>query len=437
MPVLRVRWLALAVVLATVFAVFAYQRGQADVARLDAHAPAFALPDTAGRTVTLASLRGRPVLLDFWASWCTVCRQDAPAVAAFATRYAAQVQVVGIDWQEPEATVRQTAAAWGLGFPNLRDADGSVARRYGLTGVPEDWWLGAQGRARLHTIGAQSFEQLQADFARVTGRSIDGAGVGPVAAGGGADGLAVAGGRVYLAVGGGSGAGLWSRPVAGGAWVRADLPGAVTAVAAGAEGVLAAGPAAGLQASTDAGRTWRPLPAPGGAPLLAAGPGGLWYAVAGGRLWSSSILAHGFTPVPAPRLPGAATGLTAGPDGVFLTTAQGVYRWRSGGGWVALGLEQAPIAAGEFASPSAAVTGRQPLSASGAADPGGGAAYFAGTDGIYRYGGAGSGRLTVAPARAFAAVAAGAGTLWAVAPNGDLYREVGGAFQLQPAGAVA
>jgi len=431
-------------VLATVFAVFAYQRSLASVARVGAPAPPFDLVDTTGGNVSLASLRGHLVLLDFWASWCTVCRQDAPALSAFAARYRGSVAVVGIDWQEPEAAVTQAASAWGLHFPNLRDGDGSVARRYGLTGVPEDWWIGPGGRALLHTIGAVSFEQLQADYRQAMGHSIDGAGVAPVAAGDRADALAVGAGRVWMGVAGGAGAGLWSRPQAGGDWVRAGLTGEVLSVAAAGGRVLAYGPRSGLVGSSDGGRRWGPVPIAAASPRLAAAAGGapVWYAWAGGRLWASSAWSAGFRPVagvPAPPAGVAVAGLGAGAGGVVLATAAGAFRWQRGASWAPLGLVQQPLAAGEFASPAAAVTGRQPLVAAGAA-LGAGGAYFAGSDGIYRWTAGGGARLGAAPARAFAAVAAGpAGGVWAVAPNGDLYRSTDGGATwslLPPGGAV-
>lgn len=433
----RLRVTLLVVVLATVFAVFAYQRSLAGIARVGAPAPAFDLTAVGGSRVSLASLRGHVVLLDFWASWCTVCRQDAPALAAFAARYAGRVRVIGVDWQEPEAVIASTVAAWGLPFPNLRDADGAVARAYGLTGVPEDWWIGPRGRADLHTIGAQSFQQLQADYARATGLGIDGPGVPPVRAGDRATALAVADGRLWVGVSGGTGAGLWARPQAGGPWKRLPWAGGVTSLAGAGADLLASGPGAGLRGSRDGGAHWRPVALPAPVAALAVAPGaGRWYALAGGRLWESAHWSAGFHPVgPGPRL-GAGqrlTGLAVAGGVVYAASDGGAFRAAAPGGpWHRLPLTQRPLGVGEFTSPSAAVTGRESLDASGVAATAAGA-YFAGSDGLYR---AGSGRLPAAPARAFAAVAAGGGALWAVAPNGDLYRSGSGAgpWTRQPAG---
>ncbi len=438
--ILRVRVTVLAVILTTVFAVFAYQRTLANVARVGAPAPGFDLLDTRGARVSLASLRGHVVLLDFWASWCTVCRQDAPVLNAFSARYRDRVSVVGIDWQEPEAAVIRAASSWGLDFPNLRDADGAVARRYGLTGVPEDWWIGPDGRARLHTVGAVSFEQLQADYRQVVGQSIDGAGIPPVAAGGRADALAVGRRHVWLGIAGGSAAGLWVRPIAGGRWARAAVAGDVLSLANADGRVLAYGASAGLVGSTDGGRDWVPVSLAAASPRLAVAPTSppIWYAWAAGRLWESSDWAAGFHLVAdaPPLISGAdAAGLGAGGGAVVLATNAGAFRWSSGSAWTSLGLGEQPLAAGEFTSPAAAVTGRQPLSAVGVAVDAAGTAWFAGADGIYRFARGAGGRVASAPSRAFAAVAAGPGNgVWAVAPNGDLYHSPGGAaaWTLQP-----
>jgi len=433
----------LTVVLLTVFAVFAYQRSLAGVARAGSAAPPFQLRDTAGAKRRLADYHGRVVLLDFWASWCTVCAQGAPALAAFATRYAERVAVVGIDWREPEATLARTAAAWGLGFTNLRDGDGLVATRYGLTGVPEDWWVGAAGQARLHTSGGRTFEQYQADFRAATGTAIDGPGIPPVLAGRAAA-LAAGADRLWMGVAGGAAPGLWSRPQQGGAWARAPLPGAIVAIAAAGRTLLVAGPAGQLMGSSDGGARWAavPLAAPAVALAVAPGPTPVWYAWARGRLWASTDWAAGFRPVSAgPRLPAPATvtGVAAAGPNIYLTTAAGAFRSADGGRtWRAAGLMQQPLTAGEFSSPTALVTGQQPLAAAGVVVTAGGTATLAGADGLYQEpsAGGGGGRLATAPARAFAAVAiAPDGAVWAAAVNGDLYRSTAGGTRWEREGA--
>lgn len=114
-------------------------------------APGFALPrlDAAG-TLDLASLRGRVVVLNFWASWCVPCRDEAPAIETTWQRFKDRgVVVVGVNVQDlvPEALrfMRETRPT----YPNVRDRDNSVYRAYGLTGVPETFFI-SRGGAIVH-----------------------------------------------------------------------------------------------------------------------------------------------------------------------------------------------------------------------------------------------------------------------------------------------
>lgn len=111
-------------------------------------APAFSLPrlDTDG-TLSLESLRGKVVVVNFWASWCIPCKDEAAAIEATWQRYKdKEVVFVGLNVQDlvPEALkfLRLTRAT----YPNVRDKDNSIYRHYGLTGVPETFFINRQGR---------------------------------------------------------------------------------------------------------------------------------------------------------------------------------------------------------------------------------------------------------------------------------------------------
>lgn len=423
---MRARILALLAVLVTVFVVYGYERSTAAEGR---PAPGFSLADASGRVLSLQSLRGRVVLLEFWASWCTVCRLDTPAVRTFAERYADRVAVVGVDWREPTSALRQWVGAYGLAFPNLRDGSGAVARKYGLTGVPEAWWIAPDGTARLHVVGPVDFEQLQSQYQQVAHTALDPAALPTPEA------LAVAGGRLWLATEGDPG-GLWTAPIsAPTTWTRVDLPGAFQAVAAADGYVMAAGAQAGWVASDDGGAHWaavRAAGAGGRAPTALAADAaqpGVFYAWAGGRLLHASTWRGGFSALPVqPSLtPGDTVAAVAGRGPALLVaTAAGVLVSSDGGAhWRASGLQRPPLGSQEFTTATAALEGFVPLVASAAQIGADDAAYLAGPDGIYAApkGGAGSGdRLALGPARAIAALAqADDGVLWAIAPDGDLY----------------
>lgn len=112
-------------------------------------APALTLPGLDGPPVSLAGLRGHPVILNFWASWCTPCRDEVPLLRATWAEFRSQgLIVLGVDTQDLEAPARAFVRDLGITYPTARDADGSVARLFGTTGVPETFFIGPDGRIR-------------------------------------------------------------------------------------------------------------------------------------------------------------------------------------------------------------------------------------------------------------------------------------------------
>jgi cytochrome c biogenesis protein CcmG, thiol:disulfide interchange protein DsbE len=101
----------------------------------------------AARTVGLRDLRGHPVILNFWASWCDPCREEAPLLQRLAHDYGSRgLLVVGVDTQDLEAPAQAFLSRYALTYLNLRDPDGSVGRLFGTTGVPETFFIDAAGR---------------------------------------------------------------------------------------------------------------------------------------------------------------------------------------------------------------------------------------------------------------------------------------------------
>src|ERR687887_2506717 len=111
-------------------------------------APRFVLPrlDAQGK-LALASLRGKVVVLNFWASWCNPCKSEAPRLEAAWRRWRSQgVVVVGVDAQDFSGDARRFMRTHKLTYPNVHDGPGNVLPKYGVTGFPETYFVGRDGR---------------------------------------------------------------------------------------------------------------------------------------------------------------------------------------------------------------------------------------------------------------------------------------------------
>ena len=127
-------------------------------------APEYAAPRLDGDTVALAALRGRPVLLNVWATWCAPCRDEMPGLQALHERYRASgLEVVGasIDARGASDAIRSFAQEFGITFTILHDADETVNRLFRTNGVPETFLIDAEGRIAHRWIGR--FEPLAPD----------------------------------------------------------------------------------------------------------------------------------------------------------------------------------------------------------------------------------------------------------------------------------
>jgi len=127
---------------------------------LDRPAAAFRLTTFTGDPVSLESLRGKVVMLNFWASWCVpACYDEAPAIERTWLQYKDKgVMVVGIDIQDREEAAKRFLAQFGHSFPNAPDPAGRVAVDYGVYGVPETFFIDRKGRVRFKQVGALTDE---------------------------------------------------------------------------------------------------------------------------------------------------------------------------------------------------------------------------------------------------------------------------------------
>jgi cytochrome c biogenesis protein CcmG, thiol:disulfide interchange protein DsbE len=111
-------------------------------------APAVSLPRLeGGAQAALADYRGTVVVLNYWASWCTPCRQESPLLERWQRRLAKRGgTVVGIDSLDVTADARAFVREFGLTYPMLRDRDGETQRRFGISGYPETLIVDRDGR---------------------------------------------------------------------------------------------------------------------------------------------------------------------------------------------------------------------------------------------------------------------------------------------------
>ena len=131
-------------------------------------APAFVVPNLNGGTpVSLASYRGRPVIVNFWASWCGPCRAEMPALEQFSKAHP-RVAVLGIASLDQDSASRAFAASVGATYPLGTNADGTLLARYGGLALPVTALVGSRGQL-ISTIYGQVTASDLAAIARQLG----------------------------------------------------------------------------------------------------------------------------------------------------------------------------------------------------------------------------------------------------------------------------
>lgn len=116
--------------------------------------------------VSLAELRGYPVVINFWASWCIPCKTEAPRLAASARAHAGKVVFLGIDIQDFTSDARRFLRRYDVNYVSIRDGGDATGNRYGLTGLPETYYLDARARIVAHSVGEVSRRELEQGIAR-------------------------------------------------------------------------------------------------------------------------------------------------------------------------------------------------------------------------------------------------------------------------------
>ncbi len=132
-------------------------------------APDFELIEAgSGNMLRLSDFRGRPVLVNFWATWCAPCRTEMPALEEAAVTYRdAGLQVLAVNFGESQPAVLAFAGELSLQLPLLLDSDGAVQQSYRVPGYPSSYFIDRQGRVAAVHLGILKEDQLSARLATI------------------------------------------------------------------------------------------------------------------------------------------------------------------------------------------------------------------------------------------------------------------------------
>jgi cytochrome c biogenesis protein CcmG, thiol:disulfide interchange protein DsbE len=132
-------------------------------ASVGATAPPITGPAVGGGTIDLAAYRGRPVIVNFWASWCVPCRDELPLLRATEDAHRGEgLAIVGVLYKDDPAAAATFGRSMGVDWPSATDPSGAVAAAYRVVAPPQSYFVDRDGILRSQQIG----ELLQSDLDR-------------------------------------------------------------------------------------------------------------------------------------------------------------------------------------------------------------------------------------------------------------------------------
>ncbi len=129
--------------------------------RANSPAPDFQLSTLDGKSVRLSDLRGKVVVINFWASWCVPCQEEQPSLEAMWQHYKDQgVTFLGVDIQDNQHDALGYIDRYKVSYPNVADTSGAVYINYGVVGMPETYVVSRQGTIQQKLVGPVDVAQL-------------------------------------------------------------------------------------------------------------------------------------------------------------------------------------------------------------------------------------------------------------------------------------
>lgn len=128
--------------------------------------PAFTLVTLSGQALSLGGQADKPAVINFWASWCVPCREEAPLLREFAQQ-ARNVRVIGVVFQDRADAARAFEQEFAVPYPSVLDPQSRTAINFGVAGIPETFFVDAQG-----VVQAKHSGPLNRDSLRLNARKI-------------------------------------------------------------------------------------------------------------------------------------------------------------------------------------------------------------------------------------------------------------------------
>jgi cytochrome c biogenesis protein CcmG/thiol:disulfide interchange protein DsbE len=135
---------------------------------LGEYAPAFQIVNISNQAVSLPSLRGQPIIINFWATWCGPCVIETPLLqAAFADHASAGLRIIGVDSGERLSDVANWKSRFGITYDLVIDGTGQISNLYHVPGLPTTYFIARDGTVQQIVNGLITASQMQAEVSRL------------------------------------------------------------------------------------------------------------------------------------------------------------------------------------------------------------------------------------------------------------------------------